>query len=450
VGLDVNQLALLQQLTQNANVSAPPTSGNPGLNFRSQHVPQPSMMGMGGRNGDSFAGPSTSQQQQMPSYHESTSRPPGYVGPRYGAGRGGGGAFDDEYYDGRRDTRGSGRGGRGGRGRGRWVDGDDKHHSWNRRSPRDRDWGSRSPQASLPPPLMTRGRYNRSRSRSPPPRNRMGGSGSRRESKPYSPSGRSVESITQSGATVGPEKDEFGRDIRPMSVDGDNEPLVIAPSSSAQNTSSGISLEKQGGIVGAPIPTYVEPDTASGSTNTKLKPANSGQIGVATASMQSLPIATYESRDVDGGGGLQNFDFTKFEFTSPASWEALGKAWQVTNGYFPSQEELLQLVMMSTGVAAIAGGISGGTEGDTFHADQDRSEQWPNDKGASKQGQNWDSGGAEETAYETITDSWGVSAKSENSHGADENQIVPVVADGSVGSSGKMQKVGDRWIFVRS
>src|SRR5207244_3443005 len=42
--------------------------------------------------------------------------------------------------------------------------------------------------------------------------------------------------------------------------------------------------------------------------------------------------------------GLENFNPTTFDFTSPASWEALGKMWQITHGYIPATEELAQFV----------------------------------------------------------------------------------------------------------
>lgn len=43
---------------------------------------------------------------------------------------------------------------------------------------------------------------------------------------------------------------------------------------------------------------------------------------------------------------LNDFDFTTCDFSTPSSWEALAASFEKTNGHIPSQEELMQVVMM--------------------------------------------------------------------------------------------------------
>ncbi|KAH9920493.1 hypothetical protein B0H21DRAFT_845002 [Amylocystis lapponica] len=43
--------------------------------------------------------------------------------------------------------------------------------------------------------------------------------------------------------------------------------------------------------------------------------------------------------------GLETFDASTFDPSSPASWVALGNAWSVTHRYIPSQEELMQFTL---------------------------------------------------------------------------------------------------------
>jgi hypothetical protein len=55
-----------------------------------------------------------------------------------------------------------------------------------------------------------------------------------------------------------------------------------------------------------------------------------------------LPIAPGENVPY-----LYQFDFTAHDFSQPSAWEALAKSFQMTNGYTPSQEELMAIVMMA-------------------------------------------------------------------------------------------------------
>ena len=155
-----------------------------------------------------------------------------------------------------------------------------------------------------------------------------------------------------------------------------------------------------------------------------------------------MPIATYESRAKDTGlaKGLDGFDFTTFDFTSPTSWESLGKAWEVTNGVTPTQEMLMQFVMMTS--MNMGMGVGAGS----FGAEQ-QTNQWEGAQSSGSwnaEGPEWNGGGI-----------GGVGEMQDEGEGGGENagpekEDSPVLGERSVGSTGKMQKVGDRWVFVRS
>jgi hypothetical protein len=104
----------------------------------------------------------------------------------------------------------------------------------------------------------------------------------------------------------------------------------------------------------------------------------------------AMPIATYESRAKDAGAanGLDGFNFTTFDFTSPASWEALGKAWEVTNGVAPTQEMLMQFVMMSSMGMGMTMGAAPGV-GDFEMGQQ------PNQWEGAQDSEGWNAGGTE-------------------------------------------------------
>ena len=231
----------------------------------------------------------------------------------------------------------------------------------------------------------------------------------------------------------GPDKDEFGRDIRPGSVDP--EP---APTPAVQTTFS--------------ISTTTTPTTQSPSVAQVLTPSHQNPTPqltttpAATNAAQSevaMPIATYESRSRDVGAtkGLDSFDFTTFDFTSPASWEALGKAWEVTNGVTPTQEVLMQFVMMSGMGMGMSMGMGGG-----FGMEQPQN-QW--DGAQSSEG--WNAGGVgwSDGGIGVVGETQGQEKPDVEIDGP-EKEDSPVFGERSVGSSGKMQKVGDRWVFVRS
>lgn len=232
----------------------------------------------------------------------------------------------------------------------------------------------------------------------------------------------------------GPDKDEFGRDIRPGSVDP--EPFPTPP---AQPTSV-IAM------IAAPTTqnSSIAQDPAPNNQHPPPQFATTSSITDGAQPEGALPIATYESRASDTGTskGLDNFDFNTFDFTSPASWEALGKAWEVTNGVTPTQEVLMQFVMMSSMGMGMGMGAGMGGFGMEQPQNQWDGTQGPGDWNAGETG--WNDGMVgvvEETQGQEKLDEETADPEKEGS---------PVPGERSVGSTGKMQKVGDRWVFVRS
>ncbi|KAG8959554.1 hypothetical protein FRC00_001459 [Tulasnella sp. 408] len=92
------------------------------------------------------------------------------------------------------------------------------------------------------------------------------------------------------------------------------------------------------------------------------------------------------SQSVDGQGafGLHGYDFTKFDPTNPVSWDSLGKAWEVSYGKPPTQEELMMFVM--TGGMSATGGMPSAGE-DTTAAETNQIPTW--DGASNTGGQSW-------------------------------------------------------------
>ena len=156
-----------------------------------------------------------------------------------------------------------------------------------------------------------------------------------------------------------------------------------------------------------------------------------------------MPIETYESRSGETGAtkGPGGFDLTTFDFTSPASWEALGKAWEATNGVTPTQEMLMQFVMMSSMGMGMGMGIGMGG----FGVEQPQN-QWEGAQGS----EGWSAGGPgwNDGDVEVVGETQG--QEKPDVEAIDLDGDSPVLGERSVGSTGKMQKIGDRWVFVRS
>jgi protein NRD1 len=189
----------------------------------------------------------------------------------------------------------------------------------------------------------TRPRRRHSRSRSPPrfSSGRGGGGRSGRDIRPYSPPRRpslptrdDPETSTRpiASAAVQPGKDEFGRDIRPASPN--------TPTTSKTATTP-------------PGPSAIQrsPDSHHPSS---FAPSHA---------------PPHQDQSPPASGGLDQVDFTTFNFSSPAAWEALGKAWKVTHGYLPSQEQLMELVVGRMAQADAPGDSMNQGHGGDSHAD---------------------------------------------------------------------------------
>jgi len=338
----------------------------------------------------------------------------------------------DDYYDDRTPSRGGFRGGFRGRGRGgRW---DDHDHF------RDRD---RSPPS----------RARRSRSRSPP--SRYGG---RRDVKPCSPprrpaavqvtgleQSRSAESMQGSREI---EKDEFGRDIRPPSPKGVDSLPVHDPRTQPQPPAS-------------------------------VDPAPNNQISLpVAASTSQTPVAPFSNTKVSQQG-LDKFEIAAFDPTAPTSWESLGKMWQVTHGYAPSQEALMQFIskgMTDPTPLTQSGSEKGWSDPkwSSSHSDQGGTQIWRGGRGrggalrggrGSSFGQGITRDSGNKWSYEHESDA--IVLGGDAGHHAGNGDAQMSIEDGNqiprqglsmeagigsnvVGAGGRMQRVGDKWVFVRN
>ncbi|KAG6918980.1 hypothetical protein DXG01_010219 [Tephrocybe rancida] len=411
-GLDAAQLAVLQQLAlaQTASNGAPSQPAHPQALPAQSHSPFP-----------------TPSYREEPSYNS-------HKDPRFDGLQSSDrvNAYDDQPED-RSSLRGF-RGGFRGRGRGRWDDRDRDRY-------RERDDTTRSS------PRRTR----RSRSRSPP---RFG---ARRDVRPYSPPRRPNFAPTpphdrSNSADSGPSvnstgKDEFGRDIRPQSPDSDDAP----PKSDAPQSPRPSSPSPRPDTVASQIATDSAVDGSPALTSNHDRMSLQPFIAANTSS--SIPSAPIVTNTASSQHGLEKFNPMTFDFTSPASWEALGKMWQVTNGYLPSTEELAQFVMTG-GQAAFA------------HAPVQQVPTWqsaPNHqthqgwRGRGRGGFGRGRGGFNGKG-QNAQDEWG-------QHGAQETDAIVLgggsdpdnvdmshmdnIAEHGGGPGGKMQRKGDKWVFVR-
>ncbi|TFK48550.1 hypothetical protein OE88DRAFT_1664435 [Heliocybe sulcata] len=402
--LDVNHLALIQQLAQTSQLS-------PANTVQSTSLPFPS----------TFPGP-----PQGPNAHPPYPFQPSDHDDRRDYDRRGlrhdprPSRSPHDYPDDRRDFRGGYRGGYRGRERGRGMDDRDRF-----RDRGDRDWysppqGRRSRSRSPPG-----GRYGRdSRQSHSPFRDRQV---PRRPPPPYN---------TERG-----ERDEFGRDIRPQN----SRDAGTGPASHDQ-------IDMQSPAAARSVASSLERSSPTVGENNKA-PLSQPQSSVAGPLKVGIK---------DKGTGLDDYDFSTFDPTLPASWEALGKAWQVTNGYQPSTEEIMQLVMAKTmsgtdPMAAQAGMVTQGEQWGTGG--------WQQPVVAGKGGTNtapqWPSGNGTNDGH-----SYGnVRAQDERPYGGQDMSVMEAgevaeeaatglgdaedAEEGSVASRGRMQKVGDRWVFVK-
>ncbi|KAL0953860.1 hypothetical protein HGRIS_005035 [Hohenbuehelia grisea] len=409
------QLALLQQLTQ--SVKAP--NGSAPILAISNHL-----NGAMAVDGPS-AVPARSPSLQRDDYSASSRRM--HESDRYDVADS---SPYDAHFRGNYSSSGRGSSTRGGfhargrgDGKGRWDD----HDRF-----RDRD---RSPPR----------RPRRSRSRSPPSRH-----GGRRDVKPYSPPRRPSLAAPPSKPASG--KDEFGRDIRSESpTPPKSTPLTATPA--ATPTAPSLSTA-------SPV------DPTPSLTNSNQLSASLAVDGDAPG---KPPVPADESSSAEAQDN-SHFNWATFDPSSPASWEALGKWWQVTYGYAPSTEELMQFMMGNTmypmgmmqpgpgwsqpswqGTGSMTqqswrggrgGGFARGRGGGYAHGGNPRvgQEQWDQGHGASMDTDAIVLGGGDGGG--------GVAAQTVSGGNYGQPNKDPSMGN-SAAPGGRMQRVGDKWLFVK-
>jgi protein NRD1 len=336
------------------------------------------------------------------------------------------------------------------------------------------------------------GRTSRSRS---PPRSRYGGGAGRRDIKPYSPPHRpsiadqpNLDAASSSSSQQHPGVDEFGREIRPSSDDDgrrsetpdDPKPRPAPPPIAALAHAHLSPTSNPAVLEGAPLVS----DEQESSATPQTVPAN------AAGSSEAL------HQNTAGDVGLGSFDYSAFDPTSPSSWEALGKAWAATNGRQPLQEELMMFVMEFTVSSMANQTLPPG--GPAAQADNQwttsQGQRWmgdaPNRGGPPRGGRGrggafgnrggrrgFYSGGSGRggreygggDGYEGYGDANGTDAivLGEHTNDTQSSQAQDAPAheqveqaglgegeegevDGRTGTGGRMQKVGDNWVFVRN
>ena len=278
---------------------------------------------------------------------------------------------------------------------------------------------------------------------------------------------RAIPSVT----TAGPGLDEFGREIRPQSPDE-------GPSSTKEDQAQPPTVPPSVSVVEKSVPTAAGsqiPSVTEQSTQSATTAENTNTSSTAIAATET-----------EKSSGLDKFDMSTFNFTDPTSWEVLGKMWEITYGWAPSTEQLMQFVM-SGGVvanAAAAGLVPGGQNlyqptgmgmgmGDVdmggmnmgtgmqqnWGYGSQQQQQW-GVGGHSNQGAGYGRGGARHNQNH-------IGGHNNNNMtsdaivlggGGDDNedqmamdQTAPPSASGerSAGPGGRMQRIGDKWKFVR-
>ena len=408
--LDATQLAVLQQLAHTA-ASVPSVS---------QTLPPPEPVNVqkfpssSGVSGSSHSHSSSHRDEphNMAKKEQRYSRfrsPENEIGP-------------DPHFD-SDNIRGKYRGGLRSRGRN-----DNLGYKWDNR---DSDRYRASERDRSPPRA---GRGGRSRSRSPP--GRYGGRGSRFYSPPQrprfaSPSQRQ-ESTSKTENDSG--KDEFGRDIRPQS-----------PSSKSPSVAHHTSLPPPSPPTSIINP-RVEPRSSLAVTTNLDQKSKSVSPLVTANTASNKPSAPLVSNTVPYSGlGIDSFDLSTFDYTSPASWEALGKMWQVTYGYLPSTEQLMQFVI-SCGTGQMSSLELSNNDQQQSTGFTSRSWGEEHNGGFSYgNGRNMHQGNDTTDAIVLGGDTNGPENISISSDQKSALQDTPTLGS----SSGRMQRVGDKWVFVR-
>ncbi|KAL5492593.1 hypothetical protein ACEPAI_4040 [Sanghuangporus weigelae] len=322
---------------------------------------------------------------------------------------------------------GYGRGSRGGfRGRGR---GDFRGHYEQDRDPPLPLWdrGSVGPYENSPPP--SRRRFD-NRSQSPPPRRR---DNRLEHDSPPRPSTDQSRAMVSRFLEAG--KDEFGRDIRSDSEE----------------------------------PTADSGEARSPAAESRQRDANFA-VARADASEHSssdrdavMPVVDSKLSNPDAVG-LDGFDIGTFDPTSAESWRALGNAFQATHGYVPSQEELMYLVMSSMGMMmdmATHQGMNGSEMDPAVGMEDSISTPEFTDGTTGQLGvSDWRTTAYTASVDDHRSDAVVLGHNTDDRPGKGTIDLTASITsdsptnddagDGPSSSTGRMQKMGDRWVFVRN
>ncbi|KAI6114859.1 hypothetical protein EDD16DRAFT_1709104 [Pisolithus croceorrhizus] len=425
------QLALLQQLALTAKLGSVAQ-----LQSAAPAVGSPALTGQG----------NTPPNVVADIFRSSSHPPPGSYPrsvPNHGDPRHGGPGYSErpkdrhEYPDDRHPHRSGYRGGHRGR-RDRWEE-----RSRDRRQ-KDRDWD---------PP--SRPRNSRSRS----PRRSEWRDGGRQHSPPRRHVSGKDPYHTEPPSSAAPEsgKDEFGRDLRPSSA---SPPRSVSVDDAPTRDRMVLS---------------VDPASAAAPDCRIPVPEQLPSVAANTPAQSTETHASNLAASEEQQQGLDQFDITTFDATAASSWEALGNMWKTTRGYLPSQEELMQFVLAS-GMAMAGSNASS-------HYDDPQGGQWEagwTDQGTRGSG-GWQAGGrgytnggqggyvghgnyrdagqhsnagqSQHSDAVVLSDSVGtageVDQRSIPGEQSDVHDNGSKLGDGQTRGTGWMQRVGDKWMFVR-
>lgn len=214
------------------------------------------------------------------------------------------------------------------------------------------------------------------------------------------------------------EKDEFGRDIRATSESPKEviDPPVRTPGEVLKHPNNG--------------PAQPSPPPPPPSSSPATAPSPSPSSSTFSGTESKLP-------------GLEQFNVSTFNFTSPAAWETLGKMWLASYGTMPTTEQLMQFVMFA-GTSVDPSQMMSADSWDQSSWDSSGSSYTDGAQGELQGGYGgrWNQGGP------STNGDW--NNKGSSPKGMEDAASEPVALDENRGvGGGHMQKVGDKWIFVR-
>lgn len=341
----------------------------------------------------------------------------------------------DPHYDERDNMRGRYRGGYRNRGYG------DKFQHGRDWDARDRDHYRNTDRDQSP---VRPGRGGRSRSRSPPSRH-----GLRQAPRRFSPPRRPpIQNQYSSGRDLPAGrvndlsgKDEFGRDIRPGSLTPPSITNHKSPSIPPNTTS----------FIQSPVPSRSPRSPTTLTSNSDASHPDKTSISPLVTANTSQTKTTAVN-----GIGMDKFNLSTFDYTSPASWEALGKMWEVTHGYLPTTEQLMQFVMSGgTGQPDLTSNVTkNNPETNQSSSSRGEGQRYGSSighrgEGGFGSGRDFQRGPMEynDNSNRIDTRVKGGVAGVGSGYGGEQENVAKTGT--SAPSSGRMQRVGDKWVFVR-